>query len=281
MQAGAAWRASTSLVVRERTGGIYFGEKTRTARPPPATGRCAAFDTVVYSDEEIRRVDAPVPSGWPRQPPRPGHFSRQGQRAGVFAPVAPGGRRRSAAEEFPDIELEHQLVDSTAMHLLVTRRQFDVIVTENMFGDILTDEAARCWPARSVCRRRPRSASLAPGRVYEPIHGSAPDIAGKGIANPNGTILSAAMLLRHSLGLEAEAAAVEAAVHAALDDGVFTADLAAKGQAVSTTQATGRCAGAVGLMFQSPRLPVYEGGPAVAGVRGRRIPSLGALTKHP
>ena len=123
------------------------------------------------------------------------------------------------------------------MHLLAKPREYDVIVTENMFGDILTDEASMLAGSLGLLP----SASLGePGAVgiYEPIHGSAPDIAGKGIANPYATIFSAAMLLRHSLGLEAEAAAVEAAVHAALDDGVFTADLAAKGQAVSTTQAT-------------------------------------------
>ena len=112
-----------------------------------------------------------------------------------------------------------------------------MIVTENMFGDILTDEASMLAGSLGLLP----SASLGePGAVgiYEPIHGSAPDIAGKGIANPYATIFSAAMLLRHSLGLEAEAAAVEAAVHAVLDDGVFTADLAAKGKAVSTAAAT-------------------------------------------
>jgi 3-isopropylmalate dehydrogenase len=142
---------------------------------------------------------------------------------------------RVMREEFPDVTLEHQLVDSMAMHLLSKPRAYDVIVTENMFGDILTDEASMLAGSLGLLA----SASLGTGKcgIYEPIHGSAPDIAGKGIANPYATILSAAMLLRHSLGLETEAASIEAAVSAALDAKVFTADLAAPGQAVNTTQA--------------------------------------------
>ncbi|MBP7466393.1 MAG: 3-isopropylmalate dehydrogenase, partial [Pseudoxanthomonas sp.] len=142
---------------------------------------------------------------------------------------------RVMAEEFPDVTLEHQLVDSMAMHLLSKPRAYDVIVTENMFGDILTDEASMLAGSLGLLP----SASLGAGKVgiYEPIHGSAPDIAGRGIANPYATLLSAALLLRHSLGLETEAAAIEAAVSSALDDKVFTADLAAAGQAVSTAQA--------------------------------------------
>ena len=143
---------------------------------------------------------------------------------------------RIGREEFPDVELEHQLVDSMAMHLIAKPRAYDVIVTENMFGDILTDEASMLAGSLGLLP----SASLGEqGKVgiFEPIHGSAPDIAGKGIANPYATILSAAMLLRHSLGLEAEAAAVEQAVASALDEGLFTADLAAQGRALSTSQA--------------------------------------------
>jgi 3-isopropylmalate dehydrogenase len=126
-------------------------------------------------------------------------------------------------KEFPDVALEHQLVDSCAMRLVTAPGSFDVMVTENMFGDILSDEAAVLTGSLGMLP----SASLGEGKLglYEPIHGSAPDIAGKGIANPVGTILSAAMLLRHSLGLEREAAAVEAAVEHALAKGARTKDL--------------------------------------------------------
>jgi 3-isopropylmalate dehydrogenase len=134
---------------------------------------------------------------------------------------------RVVAAEFPEVQLEHMLVDAAAMHLLRRPTSFDVLLTENMFGDILTDEASMLVGSLGLLP----SASLGEGTVglYEPIHGSAPDIAGRGIANPYGTILSAAMLLRHSLGLEAEAKAVEAAVALALADGVRTADIAAAG----------------------------------------------------
>jgi 3-isopropylmalate dehydrogenase len=126
-------------------------------------------------------------------------------------------------EEFPQVELEHMLVDAAAMHLIRRPTSFDVILTENMFGDILTDEASMIAGSLGLLP----SASLGESSIglYEPIHGSAPDIAGRGIANPYGTILSAAMLLRHSLGLEAEAVAVETAVEAALTAGVRTADV--------------------------------------------------------
>ena len=134
---------------------------------------------------------------------------------------------RVIGEEFPDVELEHMLVDAAAMHLLRRPTSFDVLLTENMFGDILTDEASMLVGSLGLLP----SASLGDGTagLYEPIHGSAPDIAGRGIANPYGTILSAAMLLRHSLGLEAEARGVEGAVTEALSDGVRTADIAASG----------------------------------------------------
>jgi 3-isopropylmalate dehydrogenase len=134
---------------------------------------------------------------------------------------------RVIGEEFPDVELEHMLVDAAAMHLLRRPTSFDVLLTENMFGDILTDEASMLVGSLGLLP----SASLGDGAagLYEPIHGSAPDIAGRGIANPYGTILSAAMLLRHSLGLEAEARTVEDAVTGALLDGVRTADIVAPG----------------------------------------------------
>jgi 3-isopropylmalate dehydrogenase len=139
--------------------------------------------------------------------------------------------------EFPDVTVEHMLVDSAAMHLLQRPRDFDVIVTENMFGDILTDEASMLAGSMGLLP----SASLGAdprGGVFEPIHGSAPDIAGRGMANPYAAILSAAMLLRHSLRLDIEAHALELAVHRAISEGALTADLAAPGSAITTRAAS-------------------------------------------
>ena len=213
------------VVVRELTGGIYFGDKTRSATE--------ASDLCRYSVEEIERV---VRGAATLARSRRGHLTSVDkanvlETSRLWRDVA----TRVVGEEFPDVTLEHQLVDSMAMHLLSRPRAYDVIVTENMFGDILTDEASMLAGSLGLLA----SASLGAGKVgiYEPIHGSAPDIAGKGIANPYATILSAALLLRHSLGLEEEALAVEAAVSAALDDRVFTADLAPPGQAVNTRRA--------------------------------------------
>ena len=140
------------------------------------------------------------------------------------------------AAEYADVELDHMLVDNAAMQLVSDPTRFDVIVTENMFGDILSDEAAMLTGSLGMLP----SASLGadgPG-VFEPVHGTAPDIAGQGIANPLATFLSAAMLLRDGLGMEAEAAAVEAAVEAALDSGLRTADLAGDGESVGTAEVT-------------------------------------------
>jgi 3-isopropylmalate dehydrogenase len=144
---------------------------------------------------------------------------------------------RVLADEFPEVQLEHMLVDAAAMHLLRRPTSFDVLLTENMFGDILTDEASMLVGSLGLLP----SASLGETSVglYEPIHGSAPDIAGRGIANPFGTILSAAMLLRHSLALEAEALAIESAVRGALAAGIRTADLAAAGAASVGSRAAG------------------------------------------
>ena len=215
------------MVVRELTGGIYFGDKTRSATD--------ASDLCRYSVAEIERV---LRSAFKLAQARRGHLTSVDkanvlETSRLWRDVA----ARIGREEFPDVTLEHQLVDSMAMHLLAKPRAYDVIVTENMFGDILTDEASMLAGSLGLLP----SASLGEqGKVgiYEPIHGSAPDIAGKGIANPYATILSAAMLLRHSLGLAEEAAVIEAAVDKALDEGVFTADLAAPGKAVSTAEAT-------------------------------------------
>lgn len=214
------------MVVRELTGGIYFGQKQRSAD--------AASDLCEYTVGEVERV---VRRACTLARTRRGHVTSVDkanvlETSRLWREVA----TRVVREEFPDITLEHQLVDSMAMHLIAKPREYDVIVTENMFGDILTDEASMLAGSLGLLP----SASLGEGRVglYEPIHGSAPDIAGRGIANPYATILSAAMLLRHSLGLEDEARCVEKAVDGALDAGVFTADLAAAGRGIGTQAAT-------------------------------------------
>lgn len=203
------------MVVRELTGGIYFGEKSRNGD--------SARDVCEYSVTEVERI---VRRACTLARQRRGHVTSV-DKANVLetSRLWREVTTRVARDEFPDVTLEHQLVDSMAMHLLSRPRAFDVVVTENMFGDILTDEASMLAGSMGLLP----SASLGDGRVglYEPIHGSAPDIAGRGIANPIGAILSAAMLLRHSLGLEAEAACVEQAVSLTLDDGVFGADLGA------------------------------------------------------
>ncbi len=215
------------IFVRELTGGIYFGAKTRDA--------FQATDLCTYTAPEIERI------------------------VRVAAQIARTRRRRLLSidksnvletsrlwrevcervmhNEFPDVQLEHMLVDSAAMHLIRRPRDIDVAVTENMFGDILTDEASMLCGSLGLLP----SASLGDGTrgLYEPIHGSAPDIAGQGIANPYGAILSVALLLRHSLRLEQEARAVELAVHRAIGDGVRTADIAASNQRPATTQEAG------------------------------------------
>jgi 3-isopropylmalate dehydrogenase len=213
------------MVVRELTGGIYFGEKTRTED--------SASDLCTYTVEEISRVTRVA-----------GKLAR-GRRKSITsvdkANVLETSRlwrstvEKVLSEEFPDVKLEHMLVDSAAMHLIRKPSSFDVILTENMFVDILTDEASMLAGSLGLLP----SASLGGGKLglYEPIHGSAPDIAGKGIANPYGTILSVAMLLRHSLGLSQEAAAVEKAVQEAISEGVRTADIAPAGKAATTVQA--------------------------------------------
>ncbi len=210
------------LFVRELTGGIYFGESGLT---PTSEGE-SAFNTMVYSTPEVERV-VRLAAIAARQ--------RRGKLTSVDkANVLEVSRlwRRVAArvvqEEFADLEYEVVLVDAMAMHLISRPSTFDVVVTGNMFGDILTDEASMLPGSLGLLP----SASLGdsgPG-LYEPIHGSAPDIAGRGIANPLATILAAAMMLRHSLHLEQEAAAIEAAVSAVLDAGHRTADIAGTGQ---------------------------------------------------
>jgi 3-isopropylmalate dehydrogenase len=215
------------LVVRELTGGIYFGKKTRT--DSSASDLC---EYTVTEIERILRVAAKLAAG------------RSGKLCSVDkANVLETSRLwrnvtdRLMADEFPAIELETLLVDAAAMHLLSRPSDFDVIVTENMFGDILTDEASMLAGSLGMLP----SASLGDSKagLYEPIHGSAPDIAGQDIANPCAAVASAAMLLRHSLGLGAEAAAVESAIGAAIAGGARTADIVAPGEAhISTTEMT-------------------------------------------
>ncbi len=230
------------IVVRELTGGIYFGE-------PRVEGSERAVDSMVYTRSEVERI------------------------AHVAFRIAQGRRRKvtsvdkanvlacsrlwrqtveSVAQEYPNVELEHLLVDAATMHLLKRPCDFDVILTGNMFGDILSDETSVLAGSMGMLP----SASLGEGAfgLYEPIHGSAPDIAGQGIANPLAAILSAAMLLRHSLGLEAEAQAVEAAVSSVLDAGHRTADLAAPNQPVAGTVQMGDLV--VQALISGPEFPI-------------------------
>jgi len=218
------------IVVRELTGGLYFGKPKRVWQT--AKGQ-RAVDTNAYSEQEIDRVL------------RTGFELARGRKQKLAsvdkANVLATGRlwRQVAtrvAADYPDVKVEHVLVDTCAMRLVLRPQDFDVIVTENTFGDILTDEAAVIGGSMGMLP----SASLGAGTLglYEPIHGSAPDIAGKGIANPLAAILSAALLLRYSLKLESEAAAVEDAVDAVIDEGLRTPDIAGGGPAVKTEEMT-------------------------------------------
>ncbi len=213
------------MIVRELTGGIYFGAKTRDDD--------SASDQCVYSVGEIERV-VRMAAELARQ--------RDGRLCSVDkANVLETSRlwrdvtTRVIADEFADVELEHVLVDAAAMHLISRPADFDVMVTENMFGDILTDEASML--AGSMGMLPSASVGAAGAGLYEPIHGSAPDIAGQGIANPCGTIKSVALLLRHSLGLAEEADRVDAAVQSAIRKGLRTADLATGNEASVSTDA--------------------------------------------
>ena len=210
-------RAIDLLIVRELTGDVYFGEKGMRTTPD---GRRQGYDIMSYTEDEVRRI------------------------AHVAFKAAQGRRKRlcsvdkanvletsqlwrevviEVASGYPDVELTHMYVDNAAMQLVKNPGAFDVIVTGNLFGDILSDQASMCVGSIGLLA----SASLAEGTfgLYEPIHGSAPDIAGKDLANPMATILSAAMLLRHSFGREDEARRIEAAVAKTLADGIKGGDL--------------------------------------------------------
>ncbi|HEX4025167.1 MAG TPA: 3-isopropylmalate dehydrogenase [Steroidobacteraceae bacterium] len=215
------------LFVRELTGGIYFGAKTRDA--DQATDLCTY---TVVEVERIVRVAARI-ARTRRRRLLSIDKSNVLETSRLWREVC----ERVMRAEFPDVTLEHMLVDSAAMQLLRRPREFDVAVTENMFGDILTDEASMLCGSLGLLP----SASLGEGTrgLYEPIHGSAPDIAGQGIANPYGAILSVALLLRHSLQLQEEAHAVELAVQRAIGDGVRTPDIAAPGHRPASTREAG------------------------------------------
>jgi 3-isopropylmalate dehydrogenase len=213
------------VVVRELTGGLYFGKRERTEN--------SAFDTCEYSAHEIERICRAA-----------GELARQ--RRGKVASVDKFNvldtsrlwrdiATRVFADEFPDVELEHVLIDTAAMRLISRPADFDVMVMDNMFGDILSDEASVLAGSMGLLP----SLSLSDGgpSLYEPIHGSAPDIAGKNIANPTGAILSIALLLRHSLALPKAATDLEDAVNGALRDGIRTADLASISDRASVSTA--------------------------------------------
>jgi 3-isopropylmalate dehydrogenase len=215
------------LIVRELTGGLYYGDRVEATGAP---GERRASDTLPYTEAEIQRVV------------RLAFELARGRRRRLTSVdkanvLATSRLWRTIVEElrpeFPDVEVSHQLVDSCAMLLIKQPAQFDVLVTENLFGDILSDEAGvlagslGMLPSASLGERRTAHGTFG---LYEPIHGSAPDIAGQGRANPIGTILSAAMLLRISLGRADAAAAVEAAVTGALDAGYRTGDIARAGE---------------------------------------------------
>ena len=229
------------VFVRELTGGIYFGEKRRDAG--------SATDVCTYTVGEVERIVRTA-----------ARLARQRRRKLVSidkSNVLETSRlwrevtTRVMKAEFADVSLEHMLVDSAAMHLIRRPRDFDVLVTENMFGDILTDEASMLAGSLGLLP----SASLGDGSrgLYEPIHGSAPDIAGKGVANPCGTILSVALLLRHSLGLEAEATALEEAASQALERGARTPDIAsARHDALSTQEVGDAVLQGIRQIHQSP-----------------------------
>ncbi len=214
------------VIVRELTGGIYFGERGRRE----GTNGPEAYDTECYSVMEIERIARVA-------------FETAMKRRKNIVSVDKANVLESSrlwretvnriAAEYPEVEVDHMYVDNAAMQLVRDPSRFDVVLTSNMFGDILSDEASQITGSIGLLA----SASLGTGTrgMYEPIHGSAPDIAGTGKANPVATILSGAMMLRYSFGLEAEADAIEAAVDAALSDGIRTADIAREGEAIVNT----------------------------------------------
>ncbi len=216
------------LFVRELTGGIYFGERQEQGAGD------SAYDTLYYTVAEVERVAHVAFRAAQQRRCKVTSVDK----ANVLAAMRLWRRAvHEVARAYPNVELEDVLVDACAMHLMRRPASFDVVLADNMFGDILSDESATLAGSLGMLP----SASLGNGAfgLYEPIHGSAPDIAGKGIANPIGTILSGAMLLRYSLGLAEEALLIEQAVTAALDSGLRTADINPGGERpASTTEMT-------------------------------------------
>jgi 3-isopropylmalate dehydrogenase len=223
------------LIVRELAGGIYFGERQEASGEP---GARAARDTLPYTEAEIQRI---VRLGFELAQSRRGRLTSV-DKANVMASSRLWRLLVDEMKsEYPDVEVNHQLVDSAAMLLVRRPADFDVIVTENLFGDILSDEGAvlagslGMLPSASLGTRKTDYGTFG---LYEPIHGSAPDIAGRNVANPLGTILSGAMLLRWSLGLEEAASAIERAVRGVLAAGYRTADLASTSTGSATVSTT-------------------------------------------
>jgi len=211
------------LVVRELTGGVYFGQ-------PKSNDGNRAIDTMVYTKEEIVRI---AHVGFQAAQKRGKRLCSVDKQNVLMTSVLWRDTVNEVAKEYPDVELTHMLVDNCAMQLVRNPKQFDVIVTENLFGDVLSDEAAMITGSLGMLP----SASLGTGTfgLYEPIHGSAPDIAGKGIANPLATILSVALMLRYSFGREDAAQRIEAAVGKVLEAGLRTPDIASDGEATVGT----------------------------------------------
>lgn len=216
------------LVVRELTGGIYFGEPSERR---VVDGEEAVVDTLFYKNSEIERIIRLAFELAEKRDKRVTSVDKANvlESSRVWRETA-----EKIAKDFPDVTLEHMLVDNAAMQLIKNPRQFDVLVTENMFGDILSDEASVLTGSLGMLASA--SISVEGPNLYEPIHGSAPDIAGKNLANPVAMILSAAMMLRTSFGLDQEAEAVETAVKQVLESGVKTADIANGAEAIGTDQ---------------------------------------------
>lgn len=223
-------RGTDLLIVRELLGGLYFGEPRSITGSP---GERVGIDTMRYAEPEIERI-ARVAFGLSK--------NRRRKLLSVDkANVLDSSKLwrevvTRVAQDYPEVQLSHMYVDSAAMALVAHPTDFDVLLTENMFGDILSDQSGAIVGSLGVLGSASIGGAVA---LYEPIHGSAPDIAGRGIANPLGAILSAAMLLRHSFALEAEAAGIERAVIQVLDSGHRTRDLVRSGQSALSTREMG------------------------------------------
>lgn len=226
-----AARGVDMLIVRELTGGIYFGKRARLQTPQGE----AAFDTEMYSEQEVRRIAAVA---FAAARARKRHVTSVDKANILASSQLWRAVVTDLAKEYPDVVLDHLYVDNAAMQLIRDPGFFDVIVTSNMFGDILSDEAGQITGSIGMLP----SASLGQGSfgLYEPVHGSAPDLAGKELANPIATILSAAMMLKYSFKLEAESAAIERAVDAVLAQGIRTADIMTEGMRRAGTREMGQ-----------------------------------------